>query len=103
MFRVVLRMEVTDGLRERFEQVWRDGAQVIAREPANIGQWLSRSDTEPGIYYIVSDWSDEPAFRDYELSERHTEHRARLHPYRTAGSMTTMTVLHATAGAGAVT
>jgi heme-degrading monooxygenase HmoA len=60
---------------------------------------LSRSDSEPGVYDIVSDWRDEPSFRAYEGSERHRGHRARLHPYRSAGSMTTMTVLAAERGA----
>jgi heme-degrading monooxygenase HmoA len=99
--RVVLRMEVRPELAERFETAWIDGARVIAREPANLGQWLSRSDDEDGVYYIVSDWADEPSFRDYERSERHRVHRQRLHPYRSAGSMTTMKLVHAAPGAGA--
>jgi heme-degrading monooxygenase HmoA len=101
MYRVLLRMQVVPGQDERFERAWREGAGIIAEEPANVAQSLSRCDAEPGIYYIVSDWLDEPAFRAYEASERHRRHRARLHPYRSAGSMTTMTVLDATAGLGA--
>jgi len=101
MYRVMLRMEVTEDLHEGFERAWVDGAATIAREPANVGQWLSRSADEAGIYYIVSDWVDEPSFREYERSERHRVHRARLHPYRSAGSMTTMTVLHAAPGRAA--
>jgi len=101
MYRVMLRMEVTENLHERFERAWLDGAGQIAQEPANVGQWLSRSTDEDGVYYIVSDWVDERSFREYERSERHRHHRARLHPYRTAGSMTTMDVLHATTGRAA--
>jgi heme oxygenase (mycobilin-producing) len=102
VYRVLLRMQVVPGQEEQFERAWRDGARVIAQEPANVAQWLSRSDGEESVYYIVSDWVDEPSFRDYEVSERHRRHRARLHPYRSAGSMTTMTVLDAAAGRGAV-
>jgi heme-degrading monooxygenase HmoA len=101
MYRVLLRMEVTDSLHERFERAWLHGAEVIAEEPANLGQWLSRSADEDGVYYIISDWVDEPSFREYERSERHQRHRARLHPYRSAGSMTTMDVLHTTTGRAA--
>jgi heme-degrading monooxygenase HmoA len=100
-YRVVLRMQIRPGLAEPFERAWSDGARVIARERANLGQWLSRSDEEADVYYIVSDWVDEPGFREYERSERHREHRARLHPYRCAGSMTTMRVVDAATGAGA--
>jgi heme-degrading monooxygenase HmoA len=100
VYRVLLRMQVVDGQERQFEQAWRDGAHTIAQEPANVAQWLSRSDGEPGVYYIVSDWQDERSFRAYEASERHRRHRARLHPYRSVGSMTTMTVLAAERGAG---
>lgn len=97
-YRVMLRMEVPDDLREQFERAWTTGAGQIAEEPANLGQWLSRGRDEAGAYYIVSDWVDEPSFRAYERSEAHLRHRARLHPYRTAGTMTTMDVLHAEPG-----
>jgi heme oxygenase (mycobilin-producing) len=100
-YRVMLRMSIIPGQEERFEQAWREGAQTISEEPANLAQWLSRSAEEPGVYYILSDWHDEPSFRAYEGSERHRQHRARLHPYRSAGTMTTMTVVQTAAGRGA--
>jgi heme oxygenase (mycobilin-producing) len=99
-YRVLLRMQVVPGQEELFERAWLDGAQIIAREPANVAQSLSRADDEAGVYYIVSDWVDEPAFRAYEGSERHRQHRARLHPYRSAGSMTTMALMATLAGHG---
>jgi heme-degrading monooxygenase HmoA len=102
IFRVTLRMEIHPGMGQAFEKAWIDGAGVITDQQANLGQWLSRSSSEPGdIYYIVSDWVDEPRFREYEQSEEHLVHRQKLHPYRAAGSMTTMTVLYDLAGAGA--
>ncbi|HZN74639.1 MAG TPA: antibiotic biosynthesis monooxygenase family protein [Micromonosporaceae bacterium] len=99
-YRVLLRMQVVPGKEESFERAWRDGARTIAEEPANVAQWLSRSDDENSVYYIVSDWVDERSFREYEVSERHRLHREKLHPYRSAGSMTTMTVVDSTAGRG---
>lgn len=100
-FRVMLRMQIHPGREAEFEQAWLDGADVINSQPANLGQWLSRSAEEQGVYWIVSDWTDEPGFRTYELSEEHLVHRGRLHPYRSGGTMTTMTLLHSLDGAAA--
>jgi heme-degrading monooxygenase HmoA len=96
VYRVLLRMQVVPGQEEQFEEAWRASASAISDEPANLAQWLSRSDDEEAVYYIVSDWLDEASFRRYEGSDRHRRHRERLHPYRSVGSMTTMTVVAAT-------
>lgn len=93
VFRVVLRMRIKPGLAEDFERVWLEVGDSVTSHPANLGQWLSRSDTEEDVYYIVSDWVDEPRFREFEASERHLGHRQKLHPYRSDGSMTTMRVV----------
>jgi heme oxygenase (mycobilin-producing) len=93
-FRIMLRMQTIPGKEMEFEREWAAGAGLIAREPANRGQWLAKSAEEDGVYYIVSDWIDEPSFRDYEQSPRHAEHRSRLHPYRETGAMVTMNVIH---------
>ena len=101
-FRVMLRMQIRPGLETEFERVWREVGDSVTGHPANLGQWLSRSIDEDGIYYIVSDWVDEPLFREFETSDRHLEHRTKLHPYRSGGSMTTMHVVaHLPAGTGA--
>ncbi|GGV39999.1 antibiotic biosynthesis monooxygenase [Actinomadura cremea] len=98
-FRVMLRMQIKPGVEAEFEDVWRSVGDVITGHPANLGQWLMRSAEEPGIYYIVSDWVDEPRFREFEHSDEHVEHRQKLHPYRSGGSMTTMHVVHRLRGA----
>ncbi|MEU5210217.1 antibiotic biosynthesis monooxygenase family protein [Streptomyces sp. NPDC020742] len=100
-FRVLLRMELHPGREEEFEEAWLAGADIITSQPANLGQWLAASTEEPSVYYIVSDWTDEAGFREYEHSEIHLEHRKRLHPYRKSGSMAVMTVLRAMTGAAA--
>jgi heme-degrading monooxygenase HmoA len=102
-FRVTLRMQVHPGKGAEFEQAWQDGADVITSQPANLGQWLSKSADEENVYYIVSDWIDEPLFRAYELSQEHLDHRVKLHPYRESGSMATMHVLHEMSPEGART
>lgn len=91
-FRVMLRMEIKDGQGPSFESTWREIGDSVTSHPANLGQWLSRSD-EPNIYYIVSDWVDEPGFREFETSTRHVDHRQKLHPFRSGGAMFTMEVV----------
>ncbi|AJT61717.3 hypothetical protein T261_0024 [Streptomyces lydicus] len=85
-------MQIKPGLGDEFERVWLEIGDSVTSHPANLGQWLARSD-EDGIYYIVSDWVDEPRFREFETSRRHLDHRQKLHPYRLGGSMTTMHVV----------
>lgn len=92
-FRVMLRMQINPGMEQDFERVWLDVGDVITGHPANRGQWLSRSLDEQDVYYIVSDWVGEPEFREFESSNEHVEHRAKLHPFRYGGSMTTMSVV----------
>ncbi|AQZ63515.1 Antibiotic biosynthesis monooxygenase [[Actinomadura] parvosata subsp. kistnae] len=94
VFRVMLRMRIKPGMTEEFEQAWFHVSDLIRHHPANRGQWLSRSAEEPGVYYVVSDWTDEPRFREFEKSDRHAEHRAKLAAFRSASSMTTMSVVH---------
>jgi heme-degrading monooxygenase HmoA len=93
-FRVMLRMEIKAGAEADFERVWLEVGDSVTGHPANLGQWLAKGIDEPGVYYIVSDWVDEPRFREFELSDGHLEHRQKLHPYRSGGSMTTMQVVH---------
>jgi heme-degrading monooxygenase HmoA len=92
-FRVMLRMQIKPGMAEAFEKTWLDVGDSVTSHPANLGQWLSRSCDEEDVYYIVSDWVDEPRFREFETSARHLEHRQKLHPYRSGGSMATMNVV----------
>jgi len=94
VFRVMLKLQIAPRMEDEFERVWRTVGDVITSQPANLGQWLLRSNDEPGVYFIMSDWVDEPRFRAFERSAEHVEHRRKLHPYRTGGSMTTMRVVH---------
>jgi heme oxygenase (mycobilin-producing) len=98
VFRVLLRMQIRPGLEQAFEQTWYQIGQVVTGHPANICQWLAKSQDEEGVYYITSDWTDEPRFREFEHSADHLAHRTRLHPFRSGGSMTTMHVVYAMAG-----
>lgn len=106
-FRVMLRMQIHRGMEAEFEDTWRAVGDSVTEHPANLAQWLSRAYDESGVggaavYYIVSDWVDEPRFREFEHSERHVRHRERLHPYRSGGSMTTMMVVAHVTGAAAL-
>ncbi|MEV7467844.1 antibiotic biosynthesis monooxygenase family protein [Streptomyces kronopolitis] len=97
----MLRMQIKPGMGPDFERVWKEVGDSVTAHPANLGQWLSRSLQEEDIYYIVSDWLDEPRFREFETGEGHLAHRQKLHPYRSGGSMTTMSVVASLPGAAA--
>jgi heme oxygenase (mycobilin-producing) len=96
LFRVLLRLQINSGMERQFEATWREIGNAISRQPAIRSQWLlrgadeKRSAEEPATYYIISDWTDEQQFRDFEASPEHVEYRKRLHPYRCGVSMTTM-------------
>ncbi|WP_328335956.1 MULTISPECIES: antibiotic biosynthesis monooxygenase family protein [unclassified Streptomyces] len=93
-FRVLLRMETHPGMAADFERTWLEIGTAVTSDPANLGQWLMCSTEEEHIYYIISDWTDEPGFRTFEHSEQHVKHRERLHPFRSGGSMATMQVVY---------
>jgi heme-degrading monooxygenase HmoA len=96
-FRVMVRMQIHPGMEQEFEQTWLEVSRYVTDHPANLGQWLSKS--ADGAYYIVTDWLDERQFLAYEQSEPHLAHRAELHPFRSAVSMTTMQVVYDIPGA----
>ncbi|WP_277744850.1 antibiotic biosynthesis monooxygenase [Streptomyces sp. LX-29] len=89
---MLLRAEIVAGLEVDFEQVWSGIGAAVTEHPDNLGQWLMRSRDEPGVYFIISDWTNEERFRAFERSAAHIEHRRKLHPFRTGGSMTVMDV-----------
>lgn len=95
--RVILRMEIVPGREEEFEAVWLEIGRLIAARPANRGQMLVRAVEEEGggpVYYVLTDWADEAAFREFELSAEHVEHRRRLRPLRAGGEMTVTRIVH---------
>nr|AJD20007.1 bifunctional cyclase/monooxygenase [uncultured bacterium] len=100
-FRVLLKMHIHEGMEQEFEETWLRVGKVVTDHPANLGQWLSRSADEKGVFYIMSDWVSEPEFRAFEHSDAHVEHRKKLHPYRSGGSMSTMHVAQALVGRAA--
>jgi heme-degrading monooxygenase HmoA len=100
-FRVMLRFEINPGMETDFERTWLSIGNVITDHPANIGQWLTKSTEEDAVYYVVSDWVDEPRFREFEHSAEHVEHRKKLHPFRHGGAMYTMNMVYALTGAAA--
>lgn len=93
-FRVILRMEIFPGRGPEFEKVWLEVGRAIARQPANLGQTLMRAEEEDDVYYVLTDWTDEPSFRAFERSEEHVGHRRRLNPFRRGGQMTLTQAVH---------
>ncbi len=101
VFRVMLRMQILPGMADEFERAWLEADADLAAEPASLHRWLLRSSTEDDVYFIISDWVNEDAFRAFEGSATHLAHRAKLHPYRSSGSFTAMHVVHGVAGPAA--
>jgi heme-degrading monooxygenase HmoA len=93
IFRVMLRMNIHPGMEKEFEETWQRVGHAITEDPANLRQWLAREDGEESVYYVVSDWVDEPGFRKFERSDKHLEHRTKLHPFRASATMATMHVV----------
>ncbi|MCQ4084227.1 antibiotic biosynthesis monooxygenase [Streptomyces sp. RB6PN25] len=100
-FRVILRMEIRPEAVDGFERTWLEVGELIAKEPANLGQVLVRGVEERNVYYVITDWTDEPSFRRFERSELHVQHRRRLAPYRTGGEMAVTEVVYDLRGARA--
>ncbi|MFI0349076.1 antibiotic biosynthesis monooxygenase family protein [Actinomadura sp. 9N407] len=98
-FRVLLRMQIRPGMGEEFEKSWHELGGTVTGNPANLGHCLARSTEDDDVYFIVSDWLDEPRFREYEHSREHVVHRERLHPFRLGGSMETMRMVYDVEGA----
>jgi heme oxygenase (mycobilin-producing) len=96
---VLLRMQIKPGRERDFEHAWLSIGTAVTSQSSNIAQWLLRGADDDGAYYIVSDWTDEASFRDFERSPAHLEHRQQLHPYREAGSMQTMVAVYHLRGA----
>ena len=92
-FRVLLEMDVTPAHAAEFEATWSEIADSVAANPANQGQALMRSCEHPCRYHVLSDWTDEAAFRSFERSAEHVRHRARLAPYRGSVAMTTVRIV----------
>ena len=92
-FRVLLQMDVPLMRAAEFEAAWSDVATSVAANPANLGQALMRSGEHPCRYHVLSDWTDETAFRSFERSAEHVGHRARLARYRSGVVMTTMHIV----------
>jgi heme-degrading monooxygenase HmoA len=86
-------MEILPELAEDFEKTWLEVGESISREPDNLGQTLVRDTEEEGVYWVLSDWTDEERFRAFELSPRHVVHRQRLGPYRRGGTMSVTEVV----------
>jgi hypothetical protein len=82
MFAVIYRWRVIPGLEAQFEEGWRRGTAVIAREFGGWGSRLHRG--EGSVYVAYAQWPDEKTWaRAMETRMRHSDDEARQ-MYRTA-------------------
>jgi aromatase len=95
--RVLLSIDIHPGQQDEFEQLWWEHAQLVAGDPANLGQSLSVRTDSPASYVVVTDWADEPSFRAFERSDAQQKYLKRLWPLRESGSMTLLRMIPAMA------
>jgi heme-degrading monooxygenase HmoA len=98
VFRAVLQMQIHPGLEVEFERVWLELDRHLAGDPGSLQRSLLRSATEDGVYFLVSDWVNEAAFRAFENGPVHLALGTRLHPYRAAASSSAMYLVHQVTG-----
>nr|WP_274598894.1 antibiotic biosynthesis monooxygenase family protein [Streptomyces albus] len=98
----MLTMTVKPGMADDFVKAWADNAPAVTGHPANRGHSLARSTEESDVFYIVSEWTSEREFREFENSPGHLEHRQRLHPFRSGGSITFLDLVAEATGTGDV-
>ena len=91
--RVVLDIEVDPASEEQFLTLWHEHAARIRHDPENHGQSLSSYRDQPGRFLVISDWTDEAAFRTFERSATQQAYLTRLWPLRRRGSMTLLDVV----------
>ncbi|MEV5985404.1 antibiotic biosynthesis monooxygenase family protein [Streptomyces sp. NPDC052051] len=92
--RVFLRIEIAEGREAEFEELWLEHARTVRRFPHNHGQQLLRQTDQPGVYTVLTDWTDEPSFRAFEQSPEQQAYLKRLWPMRTVGEMRLLEPLH---------
>lgn len=92
--RVLLQLEVAQGRERDFEELWRAHSAHVRSLPDNHGQALLRRTDNPSGYVILTDWTDEDAFRAFERSAAQQEYLKKLWPMRTSGAMALLTTVH---------
>lgn len=68
MVRATLHMRVRAGSERAFEEAWRDVAERVAHDPANLRQALLRDPADAHRYTVTSDWGSAEAFTRFERS-----------------------------------
>jgi quinol monooxygenase YgiN len=99
-FRMQIRMKVRTGRDGEFEDGWLALASAAQAHPANVDQWLARSSQEPGVYFVVSDWTDEEGYRDFLSSPGFRRTIVVLRPFLADDTMSASHVVHHLPGAG---
>jgi heme-degrading monooxygenase HmoA len=92
--RVLLQIDVQPGREREFEALWREHSTHIRALPDNHGQWLLRRTDNRSGYVVLTDWTDEGAFRAFERSAPQQEYLKKLWPIRTGGAMALLTTVY---------
>jgi heme-degrading monooxygenase HmoA len=87
MVRATLHLKVRPGCELEFQRAWQEVAAEVRRVPGSLRQALTRSERDPGMFTITSDWADEDSFRAFERSPAQDALTARLRELRESASM----------------
>ncbi|TDB78123.1 antibiotic biosynthesis monooxygenase [Micromonospora sp. KC723] len=63
MFISVNKATLTDCTPEEYERFYQEACDYMAKQPGHIRQRLVRSDSEPGVYFAISEWESVEAYR----------------------------------------
>lgn len=87
MVRATLYMKVRPGHEEKFEQAWREVAEVARQAPGQLRQALLRDPQDPSGFVVTSDWESREAFGRFETSPEQDDLTARLRQLRESARM----------------
>ena len=72
-YRVLLEFRARPGRGAEYERTWRRLIAPVTEWPDNLAQSISRDRTDADLYFVISDWTGEEAFRRFLRSPEHEE------------------------------
>jgi len=100
MVRATLTITVKPGMEAEFERVWREIAEHVRRNPANVRQTLLRDPDDTRTFIVTSDWVNREAFTEFERSPEQDDLTAPIRDLRETGRMAVQEIVVDVEGGG---
>ena len=100
MVRATLTITLKPGNEQEFERAWREIAEQVRRNPANMRQTLLRDPDDSRTFIVSSDWVSREAFSQFERSPEQDDLTAPLRELRESGRMTVQEIVVDIEGGG---